>query len=313
MNMTSASLIATAILIGLAQTSDADRYSTQAPDPEIEALITVADVVKLSAKEAGVLVHLGVEEGATVRASQTMGKIYDSEAQIQKKAAEFGAASAWKKTQDDVEIRFQKASAAVYQAEHEQLQESNRLADRSVTQSDIRLAKLKWDQAVLGTEKTMFDQQLAHYDYQAKRAELAAANLAIERRVIKAPFDGVVEEIFRKQDEWVTAGDPILHLFRLDTMKVEGVVDSSQYDPHEVQGCEVTVVVQMARGRQETVRGRITRVSNIVLGNGEFEVGAEVANRQEHGAWLLRHGQLGKMTIHLGTGGQAATEVSRAE
>jgi multidrug resistance efflux pump len=256
---------------------------------------------------------LGVDEGDVVRAGQKIGQIDDSESQIALKAAEYGAQAALRKSQDDVEIRFQKASALVYKEEWEELRESNRLAPRSVTESDVRLAKLKWDQATLGTEKTTKDQELAVFDYHAKRAEVAAAQLAIKNRVITAPFDGVVEELFRKQDEWVTAGDPILHLFRLDTMKVVGVVDSTKYDPHEMQGCEVTVVVPMARGREETLRGRITRISTIERGDKKFEVGAEVANRQEHGAWLLRHLQMAKMTIHLGTGGRAAAGVSRAE
>jgi multidrug resistance efflux pump len=311
--MFSATLIAATILIGLAQLGDSDQLSAQPSDPEIDALITVDDVVKLSAEEAGVLKHLGVDEGDVVRAHQKIGQIDDSAAQIQLKAAEYAAQAALQRSQDEVEIQFQKASALVWEDEYEELRESNRLAPRSVTDSDVRQAKLKWDQARLGTEKTTKDQQLAVFDYHAKRAEVAAAQLAIKHRVITAPFDGVVEEIFRRQDEWVTAGDPILHLFRLDTMKVVGVVDSTKYDPHEIQGCEVTVVVPMARGREETVRGRITRISTIERGDKKFEVGAEVANRQEHGAWLLRHLQMGKMTIHLGTGGRAAAGVSRAE
>jgi multidrug efflux pump subunit AcrA (membrane-fusion protein) len=311
--MFSASLIAATILIGVTQLGDSQQLSTQPSDPEIDALITAADVVKLPAREAGVLVHLGVNEGDIVRANQKIGQIDDSAVQIQLKAAEYGAQAALQKSQDDVEIQFQKASALVWKDEYEELQQSNRLASRSVTDSDVRQAKLKWDQARLGTEKTTKDQQLAVFDYHAKRAEVAAAKHAIQQRIITAPsFDGVVEEIFRKQDEWVTAGDPILHLFRLDTMKVVGVVDSSKYDPHEIQGCEVTVVVEMARGRQETVRGRITRISTIERGDKKFEVGAEVANRQEHGAWLLRHLQMAKMTIHLGTGGRAAAGVSQA-
>jgi multidrug efflux pump subunit AcrA (membrane-fusion protein) len=309
--MFSASLIAATILISLAQLGDSQQLSTQPSDPEIDALITAADVVKLSAEEAGVLLHLGVDEGDIVRANQKIGQIDDSAVQIQLKASEYGAQAALHKSQDDVEIRFQRASALVWKDEYEELRKSNELAARSVTDSDVRQAKLKWDQAILGTEKTTKDQQLAVFDYHAKRAEVAAAKHAIQQRIITAPFDGVVEEIFRKQDEWVTAGDPILHLFRLDTMKVVGVVDSTKYDPHEIQGCEVTVVVPMARGREETVRGRITRISTIERGDKKFEVGAEVPNRQEHGAWLLRHLQMAKMTIHLGTGGRAAAGVSQ--
>jgi multidrug efflux pump subunit AcrA (membrane-fusion protein) len=311
--MTSSLLLAAIFLATTAQLSELDSAPTQTKDPEIDALITVADVVKLPAREAGVLLHLGVDEGDLVQAEQKIGQIDDSVAQIQKKAAYFGAQAAWMKSEDNVEIEFQKISADVYRKEYERLIESNRQNPRSVPESDVALAKLKWDQAMLGTEKTTYDQKIAKVDYQAKRAELAAAEQTIKDRIITAPFAGVVEEVFRRQDEWVTAGDPILHLFRLDTMKVVGAVDSSQYDPHEIQGCEVTIVVPMARGRQETLRGRITRISTIERGDKIFEVGAEVENRQEHGVWLLRHLQEAKMTIHLGTGGRAAAGVSRAE
>jgi multidrug efflux pump subunit AcrA (membrane-fusion protein) len=312
--MTSSLLLATIFVATTAQLSELDSTPIETKDPEIyPAMITVADVVKLPAREAGVLVHLGVDEGDLVQAGQKLGQIDDSVAQIQKKAAYFGAQAAWMKSEDNVEIDFQKISAEVYRKEYERMVESNRQTPRSVTESEIALAKLKWDQGLLGTEKTTYDQKIAKVEYQAKRAELTAAEQTIKDRIITAPFAGVVEEVFRKQDEWVTAGDPILHLFRLDTMKVVGAVDSSQYDPHEIQGCEVTIVVPMARGRQETVRGRITRISTIERGDKIFEVGAEVQNRQEHGVWLLRHLQEAKMTIHLGTGGRAAAGVSRAE
>ena len=68
----------------------------------------------------------------------------------------------------------------------------------------------------------------------------------------------------------------------------------------------------MARGRKETFRGRITKVSSIVRVDGVYNVRAEVANRQEHGSWMLRDGLPATMTIHLGTGG-AAPAVSRKQ
>jgi multidrug resistance efflux pump len=162
-----------------------------------------------------------------------------------------------------------------------------------------------------GIDKARHEQKLSQYDAYTKNAELEITKLAIQRRVITAPFDGMVEKKYRKQDEWVAPGDPILYLFRLDTVNVEGAVEQSKYDPHELLGCDVTVEVQLARGRKETVRGKITKVSSVVRLDGKFEVRAEVPNRQEHGTWLLRDGLLATMTIHLGTGGAAATDVTR--
>ncbi len=306
--MNSALFIAALVLAAAAQTSDAERYSSQVPDPVDElARCRVADYVKLPAKEAGVLLHLSVDEGDLVTAGQKIGQIDDSEAQLQKKAAQYGATSAQMKWEDNVEIRFQKASADTYRAEYNKLVETNQSVDRAVTESDLRLAKLKYEQAVLGTEKTTHDREIAKFDWYAKRAEVEGADLAIQRRVITAPFDGMVEEVIRRQDEWVNPGEPILYLLRLDTMEVEGNFDPRQYDPHELQGCDVTVEVQFARGRQETVKGRVTMVSALVGLHDKFRVRAEVPNRQEHGSWLLRGGMRAKMTIHLGTGQAAST------
>lgn len=272
----------------------------------------MADQIKLPAKEPGVLVHVAVKEGSQVRAGQEIGKIDDSEPLMQRKAATYQLNAAVKRAKDDVDIRFSEAAAAVAKADYEMLVESNRLADKAVAQTEVRGKKLEWDKMVLSIEKSTQDRELAKYEAYTKKAEVEGADLAIQRRVIRSPFDGVVEELMRKQDEWVNPGDTILRLFRLDTMHVEGAVDQRLYDPHEVQGCEVTVEVQMARGRKETYRGRITRVSSAVRGDSKFNVRAEVANRQEHGSWMLRDGLPATMTIHLGTGGTAAAGVSRA-
>jgi len=289
----------------------AQPYSAQPADPVVNGLVKVSDQIKLPAKESGVLSHLGVKEGSQVRAGQQIGKIDDREIQTQIKAADYAFKAAVKKYNDDVDIRYGDAGAAVAKADYEQLQESINLVEKSVTDVDIRQAKLTWDKMVLAAEKARKEQELAKYEAYMKQAELEAARLASDRRVITAPFDGVVEEMSRKQEEWVNPGDTILRLFRMDTMQVEGAVEQSQYDPHELQGCAVTVEVQMARGRKETVEGRITKVGSIVGIDGKYNIRAEVANRQEFGGWMLRDGLPAQMTIHLGTGGTAAAGVSQ--
>jgi multidrug efflux pump subunit AcrA (membrane-fusion protein) len=306
------SIAATLYLLLLAAPGAAQEESSQPANPVVSGVVQVADHIKLPAKEPGVLVHLAVKEGSLVRAGQKVGQIDDSEPQMQQKAAGYGVAAAIKKWKDDVDIRYSDAAAAVAKAAYEKMQETNQLADKAITEVDLRQAELEWHKMQFAAEKARKEQELAKFEAYTKQAELDAAKLAIDRRVITVPFDGVVEDLGRKQDEWVNPGDTILELFRLDTMHVEGAVDQSQYDPHEIQGCEVTVEVQMARGRTESFRGRITKVSAIVRGDRVYDVRAEVANRQEHGTWMLRDGVEATMTIHLGTGGTAAAGVSRA-
>jgi multidrug efflux pump subunit AcrA (membrane-fusion protein) len=301
-----------ALLISLMVLLQAGAPSDSA-DPVIKGTVKVMDQIKLPAKEPGVLVQLAVKAGTQVRAGQEIGKIDDSETQMQKAAAGWALKAAIKRYKDDIDIRYAEAGAAKAQEDYEGMREANQHTEKAISATDVRSAKLEWDKMLLSIEKSRQERELAMYEAYTKKTEVDAADLAIKRRVITAPFDGVVEELNRKQDEWVNPGDPILRLFRLDTMQIEGAVAQSQYDPHELQGCEVTVDVEMARGRKETVRGRITRVSSVVGFDGVYQVRAEVPNREEHGSWMLRDGMPATMTIHLGTGGGATAGVSRAQ
>jgi multidrug efflux pump subunit AcrA (membrane-fusion protein) len=306
-------LIAALLTIGLVGISRAQQPAAQTTNPEIKSVVRVADSIKLPAKEPGVLVHLGVKEGSIVRRGQEIGKIDDTEPRMKKIAAGADYAGAYKRWKEDIEIRYAKAQADVAKAEYDQLVETNRMAAKAVAEVDIRKAKLEWEHFKLAIEKSYHDQELAKFEAFTKQAELDAAELAIQRRTIVAPFDGVIEELKKKQDEWVQPGDTILTLLRLDTMNVEGAIAQGQYDQHEVQGCDVSVTVKLARGREVTARGKIVKVSNIVQYRGAnspgvYNVRAEVPNTQEHGTWVLRDGLPATMTVQLGTGQNATAK-----
>jgi multidrug efflux pump subunit AcrA (membrane-fusion protein) len=305
--------IAAFVLSCFALCADGQPYQAQPDDPVVQGVVRVSDHVKLPAREAGVLIHLGVKEGSQVRAGQQVGKIDDREIQQQMKAADYALRSAAKKYEDDVDIRYSEKGAAVAKADYEIMQAAINLVEKSITEVDLRRAKLEWDKMALAAEKAGKEKELLLFEAHTKKAELELAKLALERRSIVAPFDGVVDEVARKQDEWVNPGDPILKLFRMDVMQVDGAVDQKLFDPHELQNCKVTVEVQMARGRKETLEGRISMVSSTIGYDGMFNVRAEVPNRQEHGSWLLRDGLPATIRIHLGTGGAAAAGVSKVE
>jgi membrane fusion protein, multidrug efflux system len=290
----------------------AQPVSSESSDPVIAGLVKVADEIKLPAKEPGVLVQLAVQEGNNVKAGAVIAKIDDSEPQMQLVAAKAAYSGAYNRWKEDIEIRFSKAAALVAKAEYEGLVESTRLAEKAVPESDLRKAKLEWEKSILGGEKSIHDQTLAKFEAYTKQAEWDAAKLAIERRIVKAPFDGIVEEIKRHQEEWVQPGDTILTLMRMDTLHVEGAIEQSKYDPHEIQGCEVAVDVEMARGRKASFKGRIIKVSSIVRSDGVYNVRAEIANQQDNGNWVLRDGMPALMTIRIGTG-NAAPAVSRKQ
>src|SRR4051812_9460286 len=309
--MTKSTPLAIALIALFVSAAQAQQSAATGGNPVIHGVVRVADQIKLPAKEPGVLVQLAVKEGTQVKAGQVIGKIDDSEPQMKKAAALADYKGAYNRWQDDVEIRFAKAQAEVAHADYDQLMETNKLAEKAVAQVDIRKAKLDWDHFVLAIEKAIHDKELAKFEALTKQAEFDAAELAIKRRTIIAPFDGVVEEIKRKQEEWVQPGDTILTLLRLDTMQVDGAVNQKQYDPNEIQGCDVAMEVELARGRKTAVRGKVVKVSNLVRFDGMYNVRAEISNVQEHGVWIVRDGLPATLTIQLGTGANATAALPK--
>jgi multidrug efflux pump subunit AcrA (membrane-fusion protein) len=300
-------LVAAALVAGFAAPSFA-----QVANPTIEGcLVKLEDDVKIGSKEPGVLVQLNVKEGSNVTKGEVLGTIDDSEALIQKNASAWALAAAVKKADDDVQERYAAVSADVAKKAYEIVLDANKSTTKAVTETEVNKLFLEWEAAKLSAEKAKLEQVLARYDANTKQAEFNAAKLGVDRRRIHAEFDGQVVKLYRQQGEWVGPGDPILRLVGLDSMLVEGAVDQSLYDPHELQNCEVTLEVQLARGRKEQCRGRITFVSPLVRLDGKYIVRAEVENREEYGQWLLRDGMTANMTIHLNTGGAAPVGVSR--
>jgi membrane fusion protein, multidrug efflux system len=283
-----------------------------ADDPKLYGcVVTFEEDINVPAPEAGVLVKLSVKEGSQVKQGEVIGKIYDDEVQTQKKAAEYALGKAQKAASDDIQFRYAQKSADVAEKAYEAIIKTNETAEKAIPEVEVLKAKLEWEAAKLSAEKALHDQALAKFEYGQRWAELETAKLAIKRRTILAPFNGEVVEIARHQDEWVSPGDPILRLVRLDTMLVDGPVEQSAYDPHELYGCDVTVEVEMAHGRKEQFQGRITYVSSTIRGDDRYIVRAEVNNRQEHGRWLLRDRMTAMMTIHLNTAGTTALDVTR--
>jgi RND family efflux transporter MFP subunit len=300
------SCLVTLCLIAVAQRTHAQsEFPARGTDPVIgECPLRVVDDIEVPATEAGVLVQLDVDRGSRVKENDVIGKVDDRQATVAKEVAEWAVRAAYARATDKVEVEYSQKAAEVAEADHDELLESNKITEKAVTETDIRRAKLEWDRSLLATEKAEHDLRIAGFDYRTKMAELEAAKLALNLRIIRAPFDGEVVEIIRHQGEWVSPGDPILRLIRMDTLYVDGSIQINEYDynDREIDGCEVTVHVQIGDRFEEDVKGRIIWVSPMIdEGIAQYSVRAEIPNQLVDGRWRIRPGVLVSMKIHLGT------------
>ncbi|MCA9245538.1 MAG: hypothetical protein KDA42_00455, partial [Planctomycetales bacterium] len=84
------------------------------PNPTLpHCLVTLKEEVAVPAQEPGVLVTLDVEEGSRVAPDQEIGRIDDSQPQIQRTLAEIKQSSAEEAHKNDVNIRYSKAAYLV--------------------------------------------------------------------------------------------------------------------------------------------------------------------------------------------------------
>ncbi|MCH7751932.1 MAG: HlyD family efflux transporter periplasmic adaptor subunit [Planctomycetes bacterium] len=278
------------------------RYADENGNPMLDrCLIKLKgeDEIRIPAQVSGVLISMPVKEGSWVAKGDLLATIDDREAKAALQVAQYGLQSAQQRAQEDIEIRYAQAAEAVAKIDVLQDLKANRDFAGSIPEIEIRRKKLDLTRSTLQIEKAQKDQILAGLEAKTKGAERDAAQMALERRTILAPFDGEVVTTYRHQSEWVNPGDPILKLVRFDTLHVEGFVYSDQYDRGELQGKRVTVNVVRARGRAISVEGSIVYVDQMVRSDGSYPVRAEVKNEREGDNWLIQPGLKARMTIHL--------------
>lgn len=292
-------LMAAALLAGQAE---APRRAAQSPGGEAvisNCYVSLIDTVKVPAQEAGVLVSLEAREGMQVEEGMLLGQVNASKAEHVKRVADAEKRVAEEQAKNDVNIRFSVAAAGVAKWEYEANKEANRRSQNAVAHAEIQRLLLNWKKGELQIEQAQVEQKIAELTAEAKAAEVDAAEDDIQRRKIVAPISGEVAEVFPHAGEWVNPGDPVLHIVRLDKLRIEGRLKVEEFAPGEIINRPVKVEVALARGRVEFFEGKITFIHPTVTG-GSYRVRAEVVNRSENGQWLLRDGHAVVMTVQMG-------------
>jgi macrolide-specific efflux system membrane fusion protein len=272
--------------------------SALAAEPVLEGcLVSLIDEVKVPAKEAGVIVELLVRQGAVVAKGDVLARIDDDQPQMEKRRAQAEHDQALAKAGSDVDIRYSQKAEGVSEMAFKKAEDSHVRIPGSVTEVERERLKLEWEKTGLQIEQAHLERKLSALAATSKEVEVEAAGKAIERRVIRSPLDGEVEEVIPHEGEWLQPGDQLARLIRTDRLYVEGYVDAARWNPADIRDRPVTVESRLAGGQAETFRGRIFNVKPR-MESGNYRVVAEVDNRQSDGEWLLRAGQFVTMTIH---------------
>jgi len=261
--------------------------------------VTLIEEAQVPAQEAGVLRKILVREGQAVEVDAPLAQIDDVKNQIELLVAQAKHKVAQEKAADDINIRYARAACETAKAEYALNEDSNKRVPSSVPQVRMNELWLKCRETELSIDKAKLEWRVAGHEAEAAKAEVSGAQENIRRRQIRAPLPGVVVTLHRHEGEWVLAGDPVLHLIRMDRLWVEGDLSSSEFNRAEVEGRPVTVAVELARGRRVSVAGKVVFTNPITAADGKLLVRAEIVNQNVAGHWLLNPGLNAGMSIAL--------------
>lgn len=263
-------------------------------------ILFLADEAKVPAQEAGLIDKMFVTEGQEVKAGEQLVQIDDSipKQQVNIAVAEFDAAK--KQAETQVPRKYAVASLAVAEAQVRISEESNARVPNTVTRAELNKQHLECTQMQLSIEKADSDTAIALKQTEVKRAQWEAAQTQLKHRQVLSPIDGTVRMVKQHVGEWVQAGEPMVHVVRMNRIRVEGFAKTATVFPSDVAvGTPVEVEVEVSATRTVKLPGTVTFVDPLVFSGGKYTVRAEVENRQENGRWLIYPGLNARMTIHL--------------
>lgn len=263
--------------------------------------VQLIEDIDLPALESGQIREVNVKPGDSVTKDQTVAQLNDQRAQRAFDEASLRFQMADQRANDGTEIetaykRFQLASI-----EHDKAEKLSH--NKSVSEHEANRKKFSKEVEQLQYEGAKKARELAVIEAAAEMVTVKASEDSIARHKITSPIDGHVFEIFREAGEWVTAGETVMRIARMDRLRIVGIVEGSQHDPHEIADRPVTVTLKLARDRQVEFTGKVVFVLFERRSGDKYQVWAEVDNRTESGSidhWMLQPGAEVGMQIHLG-------------
>ncbi len=176
-----------------------------------ECHITLAAERLLASGQSGIISVVHVREGDRVKKGQLLAEL---DAAVPKATLAIAA----KQAENDVNVRFARASARVASAEYRAAVESNKR--RSGAFPPIQMQKMQLEE-----ERSILEMEVSKHEFAVNklRRDEAAALVASYR--IVAPMNGLISRVFKSSGEAVQVGESVIQCQSTDKVHVEAHVN----------------------------------------------------------------------------------------
>jgi multidrug efflux pump subunit AcrA (membrane-fusion protein) len=157
------------------------------------------------------------------------------------------------------EAKFATAQAVLSEAERELERVINGPQAGEIAVLKAQIEKGRRDYEIYNEGPDPDDVAIAEARIANAEAQLAAAKAAIADRELSAPFDGVISAVHVNPGEWVSLGNPILLVGKLDHLQIE-TTDLGEIDVAQIMvGDPATITFDSLPDLE--IRGTVSRIS----------------------------------------------------
>ncbi|XZE44584.1 efflux RND transporter periplasmic adaptor subunit [Pirellulaceae bacterium SH467] len=263
-----------------------------------QGIVVAPELVEIAVQETGTLLELKVSENSLVSKGEILGRLNSDTLELEKQVSALQFQVAQAEAVDESDIRF---AEMVVEETQLQLDAYEKMGNKGeASPIEVRQKKIAAEQA-----KVRLVQAKAAKVQKDLKAKLAQASYSVsqkklEKLQIASPVTGIVTRMDHRQGEWVSAGTTILHVIRMDELRVDFFVDLDRFDPNDLIGSPVEIGVAAAATRASNrFIGVITGYAPEVSSARKIRMSATVQNQKTDKAWTLLPGMNVSLQTHL--------------
>lgn len=268
-----------------------------------QAIVKYVNDTDIVAQADGLISGIAVDEGKSIKANQVLIELDTRLALADLKVASKGYEADNEKAQNRSEIEFNELSYKLAK----KISENHRVLMQKGATSEGEYDKvlLEEDKARLGGVVSELKLRTDQLTAEVSKAKMEAAQVQVDLRQIKAPFDGIVAERKKQPNDYVRTGEKIVRLVGMERLYVIGRIPAADVggSPHLLENAQATVVISMYRtatnpGKEIRIPCTVSFVSPVQGEDGRYRVKVEIANIQDDGHWVLRDGVMATLIIN---------------
>ena len=269
--------------------------------PVQECVVRFAEELNVPSTESGLVAELSVAAGDAIQWGDPIARLDDRALRIRSRAATLRLESASQQIADDLEVQYAETALEEAQAEWDASRSIYKDAAGAVPMTTIRRLRLSVERAGLEVARAKKAASLAKIEVDLRAADVSVIEDTLRRLQLQSPLAGVVLQVFRQRGEWVTAGEPVARVARLDRLDVHALLSADQLSPQSCRDQTVAVSwLDPVTKVEHRLRGRVAAVQPQRLAGSRYRIQASVANERTTDGkdWLLHPGTEVRMFVY---------------